>query len=189
MSKLIGVIAEDKSDVEVLEEIASKVASRRTFAIKKFVGYGCGRIANKCQAWARNLQLQHCSSLILIHDLDQRTLPQLQQEIQAALNTSPIATHIIVIPVREVEAWLLADHAAIVDALNLRNKIGKISNPEAILRPKERLRDLIWLKSGKRKHYVNTVHNRKIAACAKIQNLRRCNSFVPLETFLHTVLN
>jgi len=189
MTKLIGVIAEDRSDVEILEELASKLAPRRTFAVKKFIGYGCGRIRSKCHAWARNLRLQRCSSLVVIHDLDCNQLFQLQDEIGEALHPSPIANHVIVIPVREIEAWLLADQDAIVKALKLSKSIGKIPNPEAILRPKERLRDLVYFKSDKRKHYVNTIDNRKIASCANLKNLRRCKSFVPLEAFLRTVLN
>jgi hypothetical protein len=188
MSKLIGVIAEDKSDVEVLQEIAGKLAARRTFRVKFFVGKGCGKIRSKCQGWARNLNLQHCSSLVIIQDLDFHELPRLVEEIRSALRPSPIAHHIVVIPVREIEAWLLADHDAIAQALSLRKRIAMISNPEAILRPKERLRDLVYYKSEKRKHYVNTIDNRKIAACANLRNLRRCDSFVPLEAFLRTVL-
>jgi hypothetical protein len=124
----------------------------------------------------------------VIHDLDCNQLLQLQGDIRGALHPSPIADHIIVIPVREIEAWLLADHNAVGKALNLSKSIGKIPNPEAILRPKERLRDLVYFKSDKRKHYVNTIDNKKIASHTNLRNLRRCKSFVPLEAFLRTVL-
>jgi hypothetical protein len=186
MSTLVGVIAEDLSDVEVIEEIIAKRRKRHLFKIKKFVGHSCGKVRAKCHDWARNLRIQQCTLLILVHDLDENNLNELKAEIECALRPSPIAKHVIVIPIREIEAWLLSDHDAINKTFGL--KLKKIPNPEAIRRPKEHLRDLIYLRSCKRKIYVNTVHNRLIAANASLKQLNRCSSFVPLNDFLHTAL-
>jgi hypothetical protein len=186
MSTLVGVIAEDLSDVEVIEEIIAKKKNRRLFKIKKFAGHGCGKIRAKCKDWAYNLRIQQCTLLILIHDLDENNLRELRDEIEDTLKPSPITKYIIVIPIREIEAWLLADHEAINKTFGL--KLKKIPNPEAIRRPKEHLRDLVYLRSSKRKIYVNTIHNRKIAAKANLKQLKRCNSFTPLNDFIQTAL-
>jgi hypothetical protein len=185
MSMIVGVIAEDNSDVDVLEEIIAKVTTRNRFKIKKFVGFGCGKIRGKCRDWAYNLGMQRCALLILIHDLDENDLALLRRELDEALQPSPIANHIIIIPVRELEAWLLADHEAINKTFNL--KIKKIANPEAIRRPKERLRDIVYLRSNKRRTYINTIHNKRIASQASLRKMARCKSFIPLQDFLETM--
>ncbi len=55
MSKKIGVIAEDNSDIEVIEEILKKHLNSNGFKVKKFVGNGCGKLRNKCDSWTKIL--------------------------------------------------------------------------------------------------------------------------------------
>lgn len=186
MSILIGVIAEDKSDVDVIEEIIAKKRPRNRFKVRKFVGHSCGKVRTKCREWAKNLQMQKCTLLIVVHDLDENNINDLRTQLEAILQPSPIADHIIVIPIREIEAWLLADHSAINKTFGL--KLKRIANPESIRRPKERLRDLVYLRSNKRKVYANTIHNKRIAANASVREFARCSSFVPLNQFLNNAL-
>jgi len=179
----IGIIAEDDSDVDVIRSIISKV-TRRKFGIGKFVGHGCGKLRSKCRAWSGNLRKRGCRVLILVHDLDSGDLGDLGTSLAGALAPCPINPNIIVIPVREIEAWLLADHEAIRKAMNISKQVGKVSNPEGIPRPKEHLRDLISVRSGHKIRYVNSIHNVKIAEACSLSSLRRCSSFRPLEDFL-----
>jgi len=185
MSLCVGIIAEDISDVHVLEEIISKMTRRNQFKIRKFLGFGCGKIINKCRDWARNLKIQGCKVLILVHDLDEKNVTTLHLELEQSLKPCPIPQYVIVIPVKEIEAWLLADHHAI--NLVFKLSLGKIANPQAINRPKEYLRDLVDRRSNHSKTYLNTVHNRKIAAAANLRNLERCTSFLPLKEFIQRV--
>jgi hypothetical protein len=179
----IGIIAEDKSDVEVIDAIIAKI-SKVPYAIHRFVGSGCAKIRAKCGAWAQNLRDRGCKLLIVVHDSDNSDPNKLKNEIKAALGSSAVGSYLIVIPVREIEAWLLADHGAISRALKLSYPLNKISNPESVLRPKEKLRDLIYTKSRPQIKYVNAVHNKKIAMECTLQNLGRCESFLALKTFL-----
>jgi hypothetical protein len=181
----VGVIAEDKSDVEVLASLFKKITSAQV-RVESFVGNGCGKIRGKCLAWSENLHRRGCKLLVVVHDLDVGNASHIKSMLEAELATSAISLRIVVVPVYEIEAWLLADHEAIERALNLRLKIKKISNPETIARPKEYLRDLIWLKSEKKKRYINTIDNLKIANECYVANLRRCTSFAPLESFIQT---
>src|SRR5437879_3331705 len=119
MSKLVGLIAENDSDIDVIRVLIQKLAPRKTFRTRKFIGHGCGKIISKCHEWARNLELLGCKYLILVQDLDTKTLSELRSELQRALAPCPIARNIIVIPIVEIEAWLLADNVAIQRALKL----------------------------------------------------------------------
>ena len=158
MTILVGIIAEELSDVDVISEIIGKLA-RKNFGVKSFVGHGCGRIKYKCRAWAQTLKERGCKLLILVHDLDSARLDQLLAAIRGALNPSPMEQYVIVIPIRELEAWLLADHKAITKTFRFKKGLRKIANPESINRPKEFLRDIIRRGSNNRVVYVNTVHN------------------------------
>ena len=182
MSVRVGIIAEDHSDVTVLAELLKKAATKK-YSIRSFVGNGCGKILAKCAAWARVLRDQGCTRLLLVHDLDTRSLANFRHQLMAALAPCPIPTHVILIPVREIEAWLLADQVALGVVARASRPPKQIANPEALLHPKEELREVLRRLSAGRLMYVNTVHNRRIAAAASLPSLRRCRSFQPLEAF------
>ena len=183
VSRCVGIIAEDKSDVEVIEILITKIRPGRRFSVKYSLGHGCGRIKSKCRGWARDLSLRKCNFLILIHDLDSADPLKLAAELSSALKPSPLDPHVVVIPVREIEAWLLSDPTAIRAGLNLRSTPSRIANPEATLDPKRKLREIIESRSQGRKVYINAIHNSKIAKHLTLRPLRACNSFLPLEAF------
>lgn len=104
--------------------------------------------------------------------------------LEGALRPSPILNHVIVIPIREIEAWLLADEKAIEKAIRLEIPIARVKSPESIQDPKRKLEEIIWRNSRKSKHYLNTADNRKIALECDPENLKRCDSFVPFHAFV-----
>ena len=59
----MGIIAEDDSDVAVIREITLALLKPHRVGFKRFVGNGCGKLRRKCEAWARNLVQQGCSSI------------------------------------------------------------------------------------------------------------------------------
>jgi len=127
-----------------------------------------------------------CKYLIVVHDLDRRNRSDLHAELERAVSGSPIPRKLIVIPVEEIEAWLLSDEVTISRFFNLRKGLKKVSNPESVLKPKERLARLVYQSTGGKKRYVNTIHNEGIARKLSLNKLRICASFVPLETFVAT---
>ena len=183
----IGVIAEEVNDVDVVRCIIAKIA-KRNVPIQKFVGHGCSKVRAKCRSWAYTLRAGGCRLLVIMHDSDTGDPAKVRNELEQRLGASPIALHIIVIPIREIEAWLLADHQAIGQAMRLAQPMKRVANPERVMNPKEHLRDQIFIRSGHKTRYLNTVHNKKIAEVCKLTNLRRCASFVPLEEFLNAHL-
>lgn len=166
----VGVIAEDFSDIDVLKELMPKLTDKH-FALSPFVGEGCGRILGKCRGWAMQLRDRGCRYLIIIHDLDERNRDRLEDDIRKALAPSPLSNNAVVIPVKEMEAWLLADEKAIHKAMKLKKRLKQISNPEAINDPKKKLGEIVSMYSDHRSIYLNTVDNKKIAKECSISRL------------------
>lgn len=178
----IGVIAEDSSDVDVINEILKKFSPANKFQIKKFVGNGCGKLRNKCQSWADALINKGCTHLLVVHDLDRNKESELLSVLQSKIPKAKYPNALIVIPIEELEAWLLSDEAAIQSVFSLKEPPKKYKNCEEIKSPKEELARLVWSKATKR--YLNTVHNKKLAEKTSLENFRRCASFKPLDEYL-----
>lgn len=183
--KPIGIIAEDDSDVECVKVLIKRISGRDNIKIHKFVGKGCGKIKRKSNAWAKQLELKGCSTLILIHDLDSNKIPELKKQLSENLAPCPIKNHLICIPVQELESWFLSDPDSIKSSMNLYRSPKVAGLPENINSPKEYLGSLIYNASNKEKIYVNTFDNLKIAniiSLTKIKNL--CPSFIPFSDFI-----
>lgn len=182
MNAIVGFIVEDKSDLDIVNELTKK-AAKKPFTVRYFSGRGCGRLRSQCSVWANNLRLQGCNRLIVLHDLDNENLSDLEKTLKGALGASPISPTILVIPVREIEAWLLADEAALSKTFQMKKPAKAVPNPETIVDPKAQLRKVIKAHSKNGIDYLSTVHGVKLAANCSLARLRRCASFAPLEAF------
>jgi hypothetical protein len=179
----LGVLAEDASDVDVLRAVLPKISPSKRFGIKPFLGRGCAKLHNKCNAWATILAQSGCSVLILIHDSDGKNVTKIIKSVEAALIPCPIDPYIVVVPIEEIEAWLLTDAAAIRATFSLKKNPKCPANPERICSPKEYLRDLVSKASGRTREYINTIHNKRIAERVTLTSLRKCSAFLRLQTF------
>lgn len=181
-STMIGVIAEDQSDVDVVNEILLKYAISNRFCVRKFIGNGCGRIKGKLSSWSKQLAASGCKFIIILHDLDRKKEDTLRSDLERMVPKELKKTCHICIPIEELEAWLLADCDALRAAFSLKVTPKRIKQCEAVKSPKEFLRDFIWTAGKKR--YINTVHNVRIAKHSTLASLRQCNSFVQLDGFI-----
>lgn len=182
MSKKIGVIAEDTSDVSVINVILEKYLESSEFSIKKFVGNGCGKLRNKCGSWANMLVRSGCEHIMIFHDRDKNNEKDIRNDLENKIRKQDYPNSIIVIPIEEIEAWLLTNVDAISDVFNLRKAPKKIADCEALDSPKEYIRDLVWLNGKKR--YLNTTHNKKIAEKTKIEDLLCCKSYKSFDKYV-----
>jgi len=182
MSKAIGVIAEDRSDVAVVSVLLEKYAPKDKFVIRSFVGNGCGKLRSKCQVWADNLVQRGCEHVFLFHDLDRHTETDLRAGLVEKMKAKPRVKSLVVIPVEEIEAWLLSDEEALRCVFSLKQKPKKYKNCETVSSPKQELERLVWQSAKKR--YLNTVHNVRIAERTSLDNLRRCPSFIPFDAYI-----
>lgn len=181
----MGIIAEDDSDVAVVREVTLSLLKPHRIGFRRFVGHGCGKLRRKCGAWARILVLQGCPCITVVHDLDVQDERRLRAQLTEAIAPARARASVVLIPKREVEAWLLYDGAAIAAAFKENQQPRLPGNPESLLDPKEHLRDLIWKKYGKQ--YLNTVHNARIAEHIDVSLLRRSASFAPHPVFTAVV--
>ncbi len=182
MANKIGVIAEDTSDVDVLYELTSKLTDVKNFSFKHFVGRGSGALHKKCSAWAEILIDRGCDHLVVLRDLDKNNIKTLYNDLLNQVKDVGFTGCLILIPVRELEAWLLTDAVALRNVFNMRKQPRVPSMPERVRDPKKKLRDIVLKYSGKR--YVNTFHNQKIAAALQITNVFQCRSFQPYPEFI-----
>lgn len=182
----IGVIAEDKSDVESARVLIRRITQREDIGVRHFIGTGCGKIKRKANSWAQNLRDKGCRLLILIHDLDRAELDKLQQALKGALDPCPMEPYLICIPVEEMEAWWLSDPQAIKRALSLPRAPKIKGHPESISSPKEHLAKLVRRCSNNKKTFLNTKHNAIIAGELDLKKARKCSSFVPFYDFVES---
>ena len=178
----IGVIAEEKNDVEVLYELTCKIINEREFSFKQFVGHGCGKLRRKCGAWAVNLLRRGCTHLVVVHDLDKRNESELRAELDSAIKDTEFTRSLVLIPIEEIEAWLLADAKALKNTFKMRKQPKVPAKPETVADPKEHLADLVARHSKTK--FLNTVHNKKIANAVGLSALKRCPSFAAYPPFI-----
>jgi hypothetical protein len=178
----IGIIAEEKNDVEVIYELTCKIMKEENFAVSSFVGHGCGKLRRKCRAWAENLLRRGCSQIVVVHDLDRCDEKQLRTTLEQQLEGLESKQTVVLIPIEELEARLLSDAQALKTVFNMRRSPTIPHWPEKIVSPKEFLASIV--KQNSNSLYLNTIHNRSIAKKLSISNLDRCPSFSPYPKFL-----
>jgi hypothetical protein len=187
MALKIGVIAEEHNDIDVIYQLTCKLTPENTFTFRRRVAHGCGRLRNKCQAWSHDLIRGGCTHLVVIHDLDDKDESALRAQLEDSLGNTICSGRVILIPVFEIEAWLLSDPLALQQTFNMKKAPRIPQNPETIRHPKEYLRDIVWKNSKKR--YVNTVHNKRIASILAIGKVLVCHSFTPYPLFVRTIFS
>lgn len=183
----IGIIAEDESDVGVLQEITLSMLRPHRIGFKHFIGHGCGKIRRKCRAWAEALTRSDCEWIVVLHDLDERDETQLRSQLTQSLKGITSCGSVVLIPRKEIEAWLLYDPEAIARVFG-QHIVPKLpGNPESLNDPKRYLRDLIW--KNYKKDYINTLHNVTIARGIRPAKLRSCGSFQAHPEFVRRIRN
>lgn len=183
-SRRIGIIAEDKSDVDVMYELTRKIVDEREFSFASFVGHGSGKLRKKCGSWAQSLVEKGCDDIVIVHDLDRNDERKLREFLEGELLDTVAASTLVLIPIREIEAWLLSDPRTLQSLFRMRTSPKLPRNPESIEDPKRLLSRIVNQHS--KSTYVNTVHNKKIAESIALSSLERCGSFMRYPEFIRS---
>ncbi len=183
---MYGILGENESDVATLTVLVRRLAKDDSLPI---TGRGYEGASEMLRNGARQVglfqSLYDCKRFIVCHDADgpdpapKRLLVQ-----QRIVKPSAVADACcIVIPVQELEAWILADIECAVRVFSSWRP-SPIRNPESIASPKEFLvrfsRD-----SKRRPRYNHVVHNEKMAMHLDLEKLeRKCPAFSVLAKFV-----
>src|SRR5260221_5654851 len=149
------------SDVDVIKQITEKIIPVAEFSTRHRIGHGCGKLRRKCHAWAADLSRGGCTHIVVLHDLDNEDERALRSRLEAELADVHAANSIVLIPIGEIEAWLLTDARAIQAVFRLQRPPRLPGQPESIRDPKRLLEEIVWRTA--RKRYVNSVHNVHVA--------------------------
>ena len=128
----IYLAAEDKPSLAVGQKLVPTACPLTVHREEN--GYGYGTLKNKAQNYQQMAAAGY--PVLLITDLDHAKCPA--SLLDKWLNTKPHEHFLFRIAVREVEAWLLADRAAIADFLKIRVNLVP-GNPEQLKDPKRSL--------------------------------------------------
>ncbi len=184
----IGVIAEDESDIDTLYQLSCKIINENDFRFRKAHLGGSGNIRRKCNSWAGTLSKRGCQYLMVVHDLDENDEATLRRELESKIERQGFVESLVLLAIKELEAWLLCDKQAI-KAVHNTEKLPKLPHhPEQVADPKKELGKAI--KSAGGIAYVNTIHNPRLAKAIDpklIEN--KCASFRPLVGFLQQACN
>jgi hypothetical protein len=82
--------------------------------------------------------------VVVVHDCDRNDEKALRQKLEAAVVGVNAHASVVLIPVREIEAWLLFDSKAIASTFKKEKKPHLPGDPESLQNPKKTLGEIIW---------------------------------------------
>jgi len=192
-----AVLGEDDSDVDTLKVLIRRLAMEPNLPIKK-KGYGsCGEMLNKGAKHLKLFKEEGCTRLIVCYDSDgQDKQERFNEALEKVIRPAGIPPYItgmslcgmeacccIVIPVQEIESWILADIQSVSKVFSGWRPAPIRQNPETIESPKEFLEKLS--RQGVRPRYSHAAHNKVVAEHINLGLVRnRCESFGALVDFV-----
>lgn len=184
---MYGVIGEDKSDVETLKVLIRRLANNDRLTVHAKGYSGCGEMLRKGSRQLVLFAAQGVRRFVVCYDADRddplRRKKEATEKIwEKALSDGIAGSCCIVVPVQELEAWILADLSSVSKVIeSWRPK--DVASPETIADPKEHLEKLS--REHQKPKYVHAIHNQKIAGFLDLGKVaKRCQSFVPLVEFV-----
>lgn len=182
---MLAVLAETDSDVEVLVAIIRKLLENPRLPIKKKGFNNCSELKRKGARVMRMFAKAGVDRFIICHDADSPNpagaFHQVESRIVKAAGLKTPAC--IIIPVEEIEAWLISDELAISRVIPTF-KLRPENRPEGISSPKE------WLErksrgAGSKPKYIHNIHNQIVARHLRLDLVsQKCPSFRVLTKFV-----
>ena len=183
---MYGILGEDDSDVATLKVLVRRLAKDESLRIKGKGYSGAGELLRKGAKQLNLLKVLHsCKRFIVCHDADgpdpEPKHALVNERIVKCSEVSDACC--ILIPVQELEAWILADIESAVNVFPSWRPAA-IQNPEKIASPKEHLEKLSR-DDKQRPRYSHAVHNEKMARHLDLEKVRRkCPAFSVLVEFV-----
>jgi len=177
------IIGEDKSDVNTLKVIVRRIAGDKSIPVQGKGYNGAPEMLRKAAKQMNAFQSTGCRKFVVAYDSDgedakERFATVVECVIDKAKLEGPCC---ILIPVQEIEAWILADLPAVTNVISGWSPTESFANPENQDDPKELLESLSKA-TNKKPRYDHTLHNEKVAEHLDLDVVfKKCPSFRPLR--------
>ena len=183
---MYGILGEDTSDVNTLKVIIRRLHQDERMQISGKGYDGCAQLLRKGARQLEAMVKLGCTRFIIAYDADDGDPSERRKEVQCkVVKPSGVGDKCccIVIPVQELESWILADIAAVTRIISSWRP-SPVAYPESIASPKEALEKLSR-NSKHRPRYVHAMHNEQVAKYIDLAMVeRKCESFKPLKKFV-----
>jgi hypothetical protein len=182
-----GIIGEAKSDAATLKVLVQRLAKNSSLTIRTKGYAGCGQMLRDGARQIRQFADDGLTRFIVAYDADNHSPAKRREQVMREIvRPSRVNEDIccVVIPVQEIEAWILADVGAVQHVLSSWKTKSISQSPESIENPKEHLARL-GRGGGKKPFYDHTTHNVLVAEHLRLDVVRRkCPSFATLSEFV-----
>lgn len=186
---MFAILAEHASDHQTIGALIRSIASNPKIPV---MGKGFNGGSELLKDGARDLRLfsrlKHCRAVIVCHDADDGDGAAAEKKIrERVIGPAKIEREVCaLVPVREIESWLLADINGACRLFKQWRDIPEIHNPENIDDPKGRLEKICRDMNPK---YNHAVFNPQFAARVDTEKLyARCPSFRPLRELVDKIV-
>jgi hypothetical protein len=183
---MFGVIGEDRSDVSTLKVLIRRLADDESLSVR---GRGYEGASQMLRKGGKQLEMfantYNCRRFIICYDSDSAAPADRYEEVKEKILRKCAApgSYSIIVPVQELESWILADIQAVSNVFKGWTPT-EIASPERIDSPKEELERLSRA-ADRRPRYSHALHNEKVARYLDLQKVaRKCPSFRPLLNFV-----
>ena len=181
-----GVLGEDISDAETIRALVRLIGKNSKVPVK-LKGYGgAPAMRRKGKRDLRTMCDLGCTHFVIVYDADRNPSDEVRKEvIECIVRPAEIKkVCCILVPVQEIEAWILADINAVQNVIIGWKPTSSFDSPEKISEPKELLERLSRA-SNRKPRYSHATHNPRVARhldWRKVQ--KKCPSFRPLVDFV-----
>jgi hypothetical protein len=179
---MYGVLGEDKTDIEVIKVLIRRISKIENMKVLQRPYGGCGDLIKNGHKDIKTLKDLGCSRIIICYDSDKISPQKRYQEVvDEIISRSGVSVkYCVLVPVQEIEAWLLSDTSAVSKVISSVKITRKFASPENENNPKELL-ERLCRKPDSKPRYANTLHNKGIAEHLDLELLARtCPSSLPL---------
>jgi hypothetical protein len=183
---MIGIFGEDYSDFATLKEIVRSLTENRSLTINGRGFGGKGNLLNKCADHLKTFYEDGYRHFVICHDSNGDEASLIRERVHrriVAPSGIPADGCCIVVPVQEIEAWILAD-------IRSARKIfpswrpAPVRNPERMTKPSRELERMSRQKNL-RPRYSHPTHNPQIVQYLNLDKVaEHCPSFRPLREFV-----
>lgn len=168
-----------------MKVITRRLLKHDSISIKQKGYHGCGELCTKGARQIRLFADQGVKRFIVCMDADGADpKPAHDRVLECVIRPSGVSdASCIVVPVQELEAWILADNEAVACVIP-SFKFSACSNPESVASPKEYL-ERLSRQGRSRPLYSHATHNERVAEHLDLERLWRvCPSFRCLYEFV-----